>query len=74
MKKRREGMRQDSDLFPPHYHSPTENGRKDFLFLKLSIFQKKMLWIEDVWSGPLFGVPMQSSQIGQGHGSLQKTA
>lgn len=50
MKKRREGMRQDSDLFPHHYHSPTENGRKDFLIFKPSISQKKMLWIEGVFS------------------------
>ena len=38
--KKKEGMRQDSDLFPPHYHSPIEKGRKDSLFLN-SPFSRK---------------------------------
>ena len=38
--KRREGVRQDSDLFPPHYHSPIENGRKDSLFLNCPFSRK----------------------------------
>ena len=45
--------------------------QKGFPFLKLSIFQK-MLWIERVRGGPLCGVPVQCSQVGQDHGSLGK--
>ena len=44
--------------------------QKGFPFLKLSILQK-MLWIERVGRGPLFGVPVQCSQVGHDHGSLE---
>jgi hypothetical protein len=50
----------------------TESKRqKGFLLFKLSILQK-MLWIECVWCSLLFGVPMQCSQIGEYHCSLEK--
>ena len=45
--------------------------QKGFPFLKLSIFQK-MLWIECVRGGPLCGVPVQCSQVGHDHWSLEK--
>ena len=31
-----------------------------------------MLWIERVRGGPLCGVPVQCSQVGQHHGALKK--
>ena len=47
--------------------------QKGFSLLKFSILQK-MLWVEGVWGSPLFGVHVQSSQIGQDHVPLKKTA
>ena len=44
---------------------------KKLRFLKLSIFQE-MLWIEGVRGGPLCRVPVQCSQVGHNHGSLEK--
>lgn len=33
-----------------------------------------MVWIEDVWSDPLFGVPVQGSQICENHFALKEEA
>lgn len=34
--------------------------QKSLSLLKLSILQE-VLWVEDIWSGPLLGVPVQCS-------------
>jgi hypothetical protein len=73
LKQRTTGRRGGEEGTSLSYSSQlTESKRqKGFLLFKLSILQK-MLWIECVWCSLLFGVPMQCSQIGEYHCSLEK--